>query len=476
METIIKYELTINKAIRASLEHGTPDEQINAFIRFLGKEIGADRIYIFEDSQNENITNNTYEWCMDGVKPEIDNLQELPTDVIKWWYDCFEKGENIIIHDMEEIKEEHPDSYKLLSGQNIDRLVVSSLGTDCDIRGFFGVDNPPESDFRGLTVFLDMIAALIVSLLKIRNKDIESKRMARFSGYSAFAQIYISIYYTNIQTRKFEVIKKMGGVLGNRTADCFDTYIKNTLSCYCAEEYLQKELLFVDLDTIEERLGGRTSIVSEFYGEAFGWCRGRIIPVDYDGDGRLLHVIYCIESIDEQKERENSLLNMAQTDFMTGIWNRGHGEVLMEQALRDKVKGMMCIIDCDKFKSINDTYGHAVGDEVIIAIAHTLKNICRKDDIVMRLGGDEFAMFFPNVVDQQSAGEIFKRISENIEKIEIKKLGGRKIMLSIGACFYDGVGCISYDSLYCRADEAMYLSKKQEGFCAMVHGASGFTH
>lgn len=85
---------------------------------------------------------------------------------------------------------------------------------------------------------------------------------------------------------------------------------------------------------------------------------------------------------------------MAQADFMTGIWNRRHGEKLIEQALRDKVKGMMCIIDCDKFKSINDTYGHAVGDEVIIAIAHTLKNACRKDDIVVRLGGDEFAMFF----------------------------------------------------------------------------------
>lgn len=216
------------------------------------------------------------------------------------------------------------------------------------------------------------------------------------------------------------------------------------------------------------------SIVSEFYGKTFGWCRGRIIPVDYDSNGRLFHVIYCIESIDEQKERENSLLNMAQTDFMTGIWNRGHGEMLMEQALREKVKGMMCIIDCDKFKSINDTYGHAVGDEVIIAIAHTLKNICRKDDIVMRLGGDEFAMFFPNVVEQRSAGEIFKRIFANIEQIGIKALGERKIMLSIGACFYDGVGDISYDSLYCRADEAMYQSKKQQGFCAMIHGAAGF--
>lgn len=103
-----------------------------------GKEIGADRIYIFEDSQKENITNNTYEWCADGVKPEIDNLQELSMDVIKWWYDCFEKGENIIIRDMEEIKEEYPDSYKLLRGQNIDRLVVSSFGSDCEIRGFSG--------------------------------------------------------------------------------------------------------------------------------------------------------------------------------------------------------------------------------------------------------------------------------------------------------------------------------------------------
>lgn len=339
METIIKYELTINKAIRASLEHDTPDEQINAFIRFLGKEIGADRIYIFEDSQKENITNNTYEWCADGIKPEIDNLQDLSMDVIKWWYDCFEKGENIIIRNMEEIKEEYPDSYKLLRGQNIDRLVVSSFGSDREIRGFFGVDNPPESDFRGLTVFLDMIASLIVSLLKIRNKDIESKRMA-------------------------------------------------------------------------------------------------------------------------------------QTDFMTGIWNRRHGEKHIEQALRDKVKGMMCIIDCDKFKSINDTYGHAVGDEVIIAIAHTLKNACRKDDIVMRLGGDEFAMFFPDATERQVTVEIFKRIFENIEKIEIKALGGRKIILSLGACIYDGTGDISYDTLYSKADAAMYRSKKQQGFCATVHGAA----
>lgn len=65
METIIKYELTINKAIRASLEHDTPDEQINAFIRFLGKEIGADRIYIYLRTVRKKILQTIH---MSGVQ------------------------------------------------------------------------------------------------------------------------------------------------------------------------------------------------------------------------------------------------------------------------------------------------------------------------------------------------------------------------------------------------------------------------
>ena len=160
---------------------------------------------------------------------------------------------------------------------------------------------------------------------------------------------------------------------------------------------------------------------------------------------------------------------MAQTDLMTGIYNRGHGESLIEQSLHNKVNGMMCIIDCDKFKSINDTYGHSVGDDVIIAIAHTLQNVCRKNDIIMRLGGDEFAMYFQGVTEKKNANEIFERIFKRTEKLNIKALGDRRITLSLGACFYDGIADISYDSLYCKADEAMYKSKKQGGFCAAIY-------
>lgn len=72
---------------------------------------------------------------------------------------------------------------------------------------------------------------------------------------------------------------------------------------------------------------------------------------------------------------------------MTGIRNRGSGENKITEYLVRKQCGLLCLLDCDKFKSINDTYGHAVGDKVIIAIADTLRKSCRDDDVVLRLAG-----------------------------------------------------------------------------------------
>ena len=77
MKTIIKYELVINEALISALNYHTPDEQINEFIRFFGRHIGSDRIYIFEDCKERHGTDNTYEWCAQGVIPEIDRLQNV---------------------------------------------------------------------------------------------------------------------------------------------------------------------------------------------------------------------------------------------------------------------------------------------------------------------------------------------------------------------------------------------------------------
>ena len=480
METIKRYEQVINEALRSALNYDTPDDQINEFIGFFGKHIGSDRIYIFEDSEERHATDNTYEWCADGIVPEIDALQDVDMDVIDWWYETFSRGESIIINDVEELKEEHRISYDMLRAQNVKNVVVCPLYYKDEIRGFFGVDNPPISDHRALTTFLNMIGTLLISFLKVRNSFRKSNKLAKLSSYSSLSQIYESMYFINVQTGKYHIVKTTAQYSGYLEKDVrkigeyeiwddFYGHIRRIVNKICMESSMKESLEFIDLRTMEERLHGKNSIVHEFIDKKRGWCRSRFIPVDYDEDFRLLHVIYCIESIDEEKKRENHLLYLAQTDLMTGLCNRGSGERRINELLQERMSGLLCLLDCDKFKAVNDTYGHAVGDKVIIAVAESLQKSCRENDVLLRLGGDEFAIFMPGLSEQRSAEKFFERLFKNIGEIAIEEMHGKKVEISLGACFYDGSENVSFDQLYRNADKAMYQSKKKQGYSATIY-------
>lgn len=149
----------------------------------------------------------------------------------------------------------------------------------------------------------------------------------------------------------------------------------------------------------------------------------------------MRNVLIIKRSEKTKKKREDKLLYLAQTDTMTGISNRRSREKMIERVLNNKVSGMMCLVDCDKFKSINDMYGHMAGDEVIVAIAHTLQKSCRDKDVVMRLGGDEFALFIPGVTDRKCANAFFKRLFENLKQIQIESIKDHPIIMSLGLAF-----------------------------------------
>ena len=120
-------------------------------------------------------------------------------------------------------------------------------------------------------------------------------------------------------------------------------------------------------------------------------------------------------------------------------------------------------MDADKFKSINDNYGHDVGDKVIKAIADCLKKTFRNTDITMRLGGDEFAVYFIGVLTE-IRGELFiEDLFEEIDAINIPELGDRKITISLGAAFFSVDEKLSFEEIYKRADSAAYESKKISG-------------
>lgn len=469
MKSIKKYETIINEALRSALEYDTPEGQINEFISFFGKHIGSDRIYIFEDDEEHHVTNNTYEWCAEGITPQIEHLQGVNMEVIDWWYDTFDEGKSVIISDVEELKGVHQVSYNMLKYQNV---VVSPLRHKGQIKGFFGVDNPPAVDYNALTMFLDMIGTMLISLLKIRNTFQKEQYNASMSSYSALSEIYLCMHLIDIKTGKYEQIKNVKHVekeCEELDQENFSKRVYTTMKYFCTEMYLSSVLEFVDLSTLDRRLMETNTIVHEFIGTVSGWCRERFIKVDSDEKGRLWHVLYCVEVIDEQKRREKKLLYLSETDSMTGINNRGSGERKITEFLEKKKGGLFCLLDCDKFKKINDTYGHAVGDTVLIKLAAVLQRACRENDIVMRLGGDEFVMYLPGMPDKAQAESFFKRLFTQIDKISISEMQGEKINVSLGASLYSDKDRATFDTLYHEADAAMYESKKIVGNHAIIY-------
>ena len=459
MKSIKKYETIINEALRSALEYDTPEGQINEFISFFGKHIGSDRIYIFEDDEEHHVTNNTYEWCAEGITPQIEHLQGVNMEVIDWWYDTFDEGKSVIISDVEELKGVHQVSYNMLKYQNVCKVVVSPLRHKGQIKGFFGVDNPPAVDYNALTMFLDMIGTMLIALLKIRNTFQKEQYNASMSSYSALSEIYLCMHLIDIKTGKYEQIKNVKHVekeCEELDQENFSKRVYTTMKYFCTEMYLSSVLEFVDLSTLDRRLMETNTIVHEFIGTVSGWCRERFIKVDSDEKGRLWHVLYCVEVIDEQKRREKKLLYLSETDSMTGINNRGSGERKITEFLEKKKGGLFCLLDCDKFKKINDTYG-------------VLQRACRENDIVMRLGGDEFAMYLPGMPDKAQAESFFKRLFTQIDKISIPEMQGEKINVSLGASLCSDKDRATFDTLYREADAAMYESKKIVGNHAIIY-------
>lgn len=174
----------------------------------------------------------------------------------------------------------------------------------------------------------------------------------------------------------------------------------------------------------------------------------------------ILVVIITLSSLLIHR-RQRRLLELSQKDGLTGVLNRKGGEELVIEQLKGNVGGMFCLLDADKFKVLNDTYGHGAGDEVIKKIADSLSKISRSGDVVFRLGGDEFGLFAKGVKTAEGAKEILARFFDELNKERLKEIGEEEIQISAGVTFL--LMGDKFGAIYERADKALYESKKTPG-------------
>lgn len=185
---------------------------------------------------------------------------------------------------------------------------------------------------------------------------------------------------------------------------------------------------------------------------------------------RRLNQAYCL-MVERVRGALDELREASLTDHLTGAANRkllfSEGPRLMDAARRGGQPVSLLMLDLDFFKRVNDTYGHAAGDAVLVGFSALLRSTLRKSDLFARYGGEEFVVLAPNA-GSVSVLELAERIRQAVERLEVP-VGGLKLRftVSLGASSLEGpseatgqgaVGT-SLELLLARADEALYVAK-----------------
>ncbi len=178
-----------------------------------------------------------------------------------------------------------------------------------------------------------------------------------------------------------------------------------------------------------------------------------------------LFILWSFIDVTNEVKYRQELELLASTDSMTKLYNRRYFNELSKSVLkldiRNSLSTSVIILDIDRFKVINDTFGHKVGDDVIISLANQLKKHFRKSDIISRWGGEEFVVLLPQT-DINGAMIIAKRLRDKIENSSINTTDNQivKFTISLGVSQVDYNKDNSIEASIICADKALYEAKE----------------
>ena len=191
----------------------------------------------------------------------------------------------------------------------------------------------------------------------------------------------------------------------------------------------------------------------------------------YDDDGRFAGYRGVTHDVTELEEARRSAAHHAAHDPLTNLSNRrAWNERLAEVLASSRPEGALLLLDMDGFKRVNDTLGHAAGDELLCRVADALRKVVRDTDVAARLGGDEFAVLLPGAVTREAAGRVASRILEVVR--ECGEADAPPVSTSVGIALIGSGDRVPCDVLR-RADRALYEAKAAgKGVCAFSRETS----
>lgn len=218
---------------------------------------------------------------------------------------------------------------------------------------------------------------------------------------------------------------------------------------------------------VQNVVSGKKSLEGELHRTSVdgkeSWYQNSIMPI-LDDDGTQLGEVVVRYDITQKKIYEK----LAITDGLTGLYNRRHfNEILhreIKRAARDESVLSFCMIDIDYFKKYNDSYGHQAGDDVLISVAHAIRDsLHRGGDFAFRLGGEEFGVLFSGV-NQEKSFKFAQKIRANVEALCLphsNSLTNKYVTISLGLLVVDfKLENVDENGFYSMADQALYEAKE----------------
>lgn len=422
-----------------------PENNINRLLGLLAKYYDAEDTYMSE--LNEDSTQITNHYCWSGNKIPVQGsevLNTMPEGMAESWAASYKVHGGIYVADTSAVKDA-PEFAKLAETLDIRNCISVPVISDGKVKGTITVYN--FNKFKNDFTIAKTVSFFIFTEI-LKRKTLESAALERTRVISALAEGYDCIYYINLDEDKItlyrhdEKVNRLNGIKDNETVPFTSSYIAYVDSVVVQED--KEELYeFGSVAVLKSVLRDRKSVTKKFKSEISGkpeFYEAKWVKVE-DADAEAKYVVLGYTNIEakiqqrlkEERERElvqhkldtvieeaEEIVRESQFDHLTGIYNKISGLDIMKKFLSAKAEDeqyVLLFIDLDKFKEINDTYGHLEGDEILRGVGKAIKDNCSIGDIAVRFGGDEFIVLCKNFTKIDQAEEKARAISERINKL-----------------------------------------------------------
>lgn len=293
---------------------------IQTLLRIIGSYTSSERVYIFDRDETTGVFRNSYEWCAESVEPWIDNLQSVAPSDMPYWLKAFERGDSVIIDNVEDVKNTMPSEYNLLTMQNIHAEISFPIFFKNHLKGFIGMDNPVMNEqSESFITLLGVVGGHLgnvretlrmTELLEQRNRSLEIslsdlEREKKF--LSVLSTDYISVYCVDLELDTIEPLKidasanvtKIGNMKPGKVL-CYSNLIRSYYNKFVIKESAPDFMDILSFDHITRHLAvhGKLSYRYQVTPNAAGQehFEAEVFPFD---SGSTTKVIIGFKQIDE---------------------------------------------------------------------------------------------------------------------------------------------------------------------------------